>query len=136
MIDAVHSRGERPLGLESGKHGQVAFGRADDHSFEECAPIGGIRHTVQRDHVHQDCTGMRRIGRDHERRRVRDETDLADGTHTFVRREMVEHGERLHRERQTDAVLEPGLEIGDPAALATDDAIVVAVKEPHQAQAG
>ena len=79
---------------------------------------------------------MRCIWRDHKCRGVRDQADLAHGTHAFVRGEVIEHRERLHGERQSDAAFEARLEIGDSAAFAADHAIVVAVQESDQPDTG
>jgi hypothetical protein len=113
----------------------VVVGGSVDHALEESAAIGGIGLAVKRLHVDEDGAGVRGVRGDGEGGRVGHQPDLPDRTHTVDAGQVVEHGEGLHRDREADAGFESLVEVGDAGALAADDAIVVAVEEPHQAEA-
>ena len=112
------------------------FGGSRDHALEEGAAVGGVGLAIERLHVDQNGAGMRRVGRDRERGRIGYEANFPDRAHAIDGRQVVEHGKGLHRQGQTDARLEAVVEAGHSRALTANDAVVVAVKEAHEAEAG
>ena len=127
---------ERPFGFEGGEQRQVVLRSGPrDHPLEEGAAVGGVGIAVERLHVDEDGSRVRRVGGDHERRRVRNESNLSDWTHAVDACEVIEHGEGLHRHGQANARLEAVAEAGHRRTLSANHAVVVAVEEPHQAEA-
>ena len=127
---------ERPFGLERcDERKVVVVGGAGDHALEERPAIGGVGLAVEGLHVDQHGGSVGGVGCDGECARVGHEPDLADGPHALDAREMIQHGEGLHRDRQADSAFESIAEVSDAGALATDDAVVVAVEEAHEAEA-
>ena len=128
--------GQRPFGLEGRNQGEVVLvGGAGDHALEETAPIGGVGLAIQRLHVDEDGARVRRVGGDGEGGRVRHQPDLANRTHAVDAGQVVEHSEGLHGDGQADAGFEPLFQVANPGTLATDDAVVIAIEEAHEAEA-
>ena len=95
---------ERPFGLEGRDQRKiVVIGGAGDHALEERPAVGGVGLAVERLHVDQHGGGVGRVGRDGEGARVGHEPDLAHRPHALDAREVIQHGEGLHRERQADS---------------------------------
>jgi hypothetical protein len=127
--------GERELVLDGAVQFDASVGEASHHAGEELARTGLVRHPIQTHVVDDHRRRPRGVWEHRERRRVGHEADLADRSHSVDRLELVERVHRLHGDGQSDPAGHPRREVLDRHDLAAHESAVVAVEEPHQADA-
>ena len=130
---SVHLRRKRELVFERRLEPGSALREPLLHPRQE-RPLGdGRRFAVQLHLVDEHRARARRVRQDAEGFRIGDEANLADGSHSLDRLQLVERVHGLHGHREPDPGPHPVGEPGHVGGLPSHHAAVVAVQEPDQA---